>query len=317
WPAARRNLAVRMAFLGALAPVSVFLAFAFISYFVPPSDLFHRLLALDVHTAGGIAGAAVTLITFLDFTLVRQRFCTTICPYGYLQGILGDDNTLLVHYRDESHLCVECKKCVRVCHMGIDIRKSPFQIECVHCGECIDACVDVLHRIGKQGLIHYTWGERGETLGDRDAWYRRIGIRDAKRVIVLLLLACYGCALFVALSMRHAVLVQISPERASLYRLDGARVYNRFRFRIANRGKARSAVVFSIAQLSGATLVMPHNPVPADAGTANQGTFEISRPLDAAKDEVEHFSIIATPVGGGAADTFAETFLSPPPRNSP
>ena len=53
---------------------------------------------------------------------VRQRFCTTVCPYGYLQGMLGDGNTLLVHYRDEDHDCIECKKCVRVCPMGIDIR---------------------------------------------------------------------------------------------------------------------------------------------------------------------------------------------------
>ncbi len=45
--------------------------------------------------------------------------------------------------------------------MGIDIRQSPFQIECVHCGECIDACDEILARLGKPGLIHYAWGEKG------------------------------------------------------------------------------------------------------------------------------------------------------------
>ncbi|MBP6212236.1 MAG: 4Fe-4S binding protein, partial [Pyrinomonadaceae bacterium] len=79
---------------------SVFLAFVFISYFVQPGDLFGRLISFDIVTAGGIAGAAVTLVTFVDFAFLRQRFCTTVCPYGYLQGILGDDNTLVVHYRD-------------------------------------------------------------------------------------------------------------------------------------------------------------------------------------------------------------------------
>ena len=112
-------------------------------------------------------------MTFLDFTLVRQRFCTTVCPYGYLQGMLGDGNTLLVHYRDETHDCIECKKCVRVCPMGIDIRKSPFQIECIHCAECIDACDEILARLKKPGLIHYTWGEKGELLADTTPrpWY--------------------------------------------------------------------------------------------------------------------------------------------------
>jgi polyferredoxin len=316
WSARRRNWAVRGLFLAILAPASVFLAFAFISYFVPPADLFHRLLAFDLHTAGGISGAAVSIITFLDFTLVRQRFCTTVCPYGYLQGILGDNNTLLVHYRDEGHQCIECKKCVRVCHMGIDIRNSPFQIECVHCGECIDACVDVLGRLGKKGLIHYTWGEHGGELGGKEPWYSRIGIRDAKRVVVLVLLLCYGCGLFVALSMRRDLLVQIDPERATLYRLNGSRVYNRFRFQIANRGHARSAVVFSLQQLRAATLEITPNPAPVAAGATQQGAFEISRPLASSTEEVDHFSIVATPVGGGPPDIFPMTFLSPPQRSS-
>jgi len=314
WPAGRRSLVVRALFLAALAPVSVFLAFVFISYFVAPRDLLARLLALDLHTAGGIAGAAVTIVTFLDFTLVRQRFCTTVCPYGYLQGILGDNNTLLVHYRDQGHDCIECQKCVRVCHMGIDIRDSPFQIECVHCGECIDACVDVLGRMGKKGLIHYTWGEKGGEAGEREPWLRRLGLRDAKRMIVVLLLLAYGCGLFVALGMRRAVLVQISPERASLYRLEGSRVYNKFRFNIANRGHARSAVIFSLEQLPAATLAISQNPVAVDAGKTVQGEFEISRPLASSTEEVVHFQIAASPVGGGPAESFPMTFLSPEQR---
>lgn len=145
----------------------MFLAFVFISYFVEPRDLFWRLVSFDIKTAGGIAGATTTLITFLDFTLVRQRFCTTVCPYGYLQGMLSDENTLIVHYRDENRECIECKKCIRVCEMGIDIRTSPYQIECIHCGECIEACADVLGKLGKQGLIHYAWGEHGEVLEEK------------------------------------------------------------------------------------------------------------------------------------------------------
>ena len=160
WDKQKRELLGRAIFLLLLRLVSVVLAFVFISYFVEPRDLFRRLMSLDIRTAGGIAGATTTLITFLDFWLLRQRFCTTVCPYGYLQGILGDGNTLLVHYRDPDHECIECKKCVRVCEMGIDIRNSPFQIECIHCADCIDACNEVLGRLGKKGLIHYSWGDR-------------------------------------------------------------------------------------------------------------------------------------------------------------
>jgi polyferredoxin len=145
----------RAVFYGVLSVASVFLAFVFTSYFVEPWDLLGRLLHFDLHTAGGITGGAVTLFTFLDFTFVRQRFCTTVCPYGYLQEVL-QDKALLVLYSDGTggqKACIECGKCVRVCEMGIDIRNSPYQIECVHCGECIDACEDVLRRIGRPGLI--------------------------------------------------------------------------------------------------------------------------------------------------------------------
>ena len=87
----------------ALAAASVVLAFVFIAYFVEPRDLARRLASLDLHTTAGISGAAVTLLTFVDFAFLRLRFCTTACPYGYLQGMLSDGKTLLVEYRDESH----------------------------------------------------------------------------------------------------------------------------------------------------------------------------------------------------------------------
>jgi len=314
WKPKVRDRVVRACFLGIVAAGSVFLAFIFISYFVEPRDLWRRLASLDLKTAGGISGAVVTLVTFLDFSLVRQRFCTTVCPYGYLQGMLGDGNTLLVHYRDQTHECIECKKCVRICPMGIDIRKSPFQIECIHCAECIDACDEILGRLGKPGLIHYAWGEQGEMVSESRGkpWYYRLGLRDAKRVVVLLVLLFYGSGLFVALGMRQAVLVRISPDRGNaLYRVDGGRVYNRFRYRIANRGSKPSAVVFSLQQLPGASLAMAPNPVPLKAGESVQGDFEISAPAARRADMVSHFTILTSTVPDQDTDTFPMTFLAP------
>ncbi len=183
--ARRARLWLRRAlFYAAVGVASVLLAFIFISYFVEPRDLFRRLLSLRYpHRRRHLRRGRHRWSTFLDFTLLRLRFCTTVCPYGYLQGMLGDGNTLLVHYRDETHECIECKKCVRVCPMGIDIRQSPFQIECIHCAECIDACDEILARLNKPGLIHYAWGEKGPLASQqRQPW-------DAKRIIVLLVLA--------------------------------------------------------------------------------------------------------------------------------
>jgi len=297
----KRLVLARLAFYAVLAAASVFLAFTFIAYFVEPRDLAHRLATFDIRTAGGIAGATVTLLTFLDFSFLRLRFCTTACPYGYLQGMLSDGNTLLVEYRDERHTCIECKKCVRDCPKEIDIRQSPLQIECVHCGECIDSCNTILARLKRPGLIHYSWGTGPQRF--------RL---DAKRIVLLLVLFFYGCGLFAALSMRRDVLVHIAPDRATLYRTgpDG-RIYNLFRYTLANRSRKPAAVIFSVDHLPGAALSFPANPVPLKAGQSAQGEFEISAPSGHRADLVTHFEIRTGTIPEQVTDTFPMTFLAP------
>jgi len=312
WSAGPRKILSKFMFYAIAAGVSVVLAFVFISYFVEPHDLLRRLLSFDIKTAGGIAGATTTLLTLLDFLFLRQRFCTTVCPYGYLQGMLGDGDTLIVHYRDESHECIECKKCVRVCHMGIDIRTSPYQIECIHCGECIDACVDVLGRLGKQGLIHYVWGEKGEMLGAGNRpWFQKLGIRNGKRVVVLLILLFYAAGLFTALSMRRTVLVHIAPDRTTMYRLgaDGT-VYNRFRLQVANRGHAQAIAQFSIEGLPGTKFVGFENAIIVDGGQSAEREVEIAAPPPSPLlPGVNHFLLVSHV--GNETDKVEETFIMP------
>lgn len=295
---AKKSLPKKLAkplFLIAAAAASVFLAFIFIAYFVEPRDLFQRLASLDLHTPAGICGASVTLITFLDFTLVKQRFCTTVCPYGYLQGLLGDDRTLLVHYVDPNGACIECKKCVRVCPMDIDIRKSPFQIECIHCADCIDACGDIMARLKKPNLIRYGWGVKGEPW----RW-------TARRIVVLGILLAYAGGLTFALSTRRAVLVHVAPMRETLYRTgaDG-RIYNRFRYQIANRGAQPAIVTIALRDLPGAALVIDSNPLRVAAGKQSTGEFEVARPVSSGDPLVTHFEIDA------GADRIPMTFLAP------
>jgi cytochrome c oxidase accessory protein FixG len=308
----KRQLLTRGLFYGALLIASIFLSFVFIAYFVEPRDLFSRLLALDIKTAGGIAGAATTLITFLDFAFVRTHFCTTICPYGYLQGMFSDKHTLIVEYRDDHHDCIECKKCVRVCHMGIDIRKSPYQMECIHCGECVDACDDILGRLGKPGLIQYTWGEHGQLLKDKaTSWRNRLGLRDAKRVGVLLVLLFYASGLFVALSMRHNVLVRIAPVRTTMFRLgpDG-QVYNQFRMTIANRQNHEAEVRLTLNGLPGAQIQLPQ-PLKLRATETLQQEFEVAALANSLPPGVNHFSITAQVAPNQESNTFEMTFITP------
>ena len=306
-------------FYGVLAIASVFLAFVFTSYFLEPRDLLERLAHFDLVTVGGITGATVTLITFLDFTLVRQKFCTTVCPYGYLQGMLQDKHTLLVSYIDgtgEAKDCIECKKCVRVCEMGIDIRESPFQIECVHCGDCIDACEDVLRKLGKPGLIHSAWGEAPKAQVLLEPWYKRWGFRDAKRVVILLIMTFYLSGLALALSLRRPVLVEINPDRSTMYKvLDDGRIANLIRLKLATRTGRATQVRLWVDGLPGADLALSANPVLLKPGESFEHTVELRAPFVQDGQDVHHIRILAQADGDRRADTEEMTFITPLKRN--
>ena len=311
-----KDAAAKGLFYGILGLASVFLAFVFTSYFVHPRDLLGRLLHFDLVTVGGITGAVVTLFTFLDFTLVRQKFCTTICPYGYIQGMLQDKHTLLVAYQDgvgEAKDCIDCKKCVRVCEMEIDIRNSPYQIECIHCGDCIDACEDILRKVGKPGLIHYAWGENPKVAtGQKEAWYLRWGFRDAKRVVIFGIMACYLGGLALALSLRRPVLVEINPDRATMYKLlDDGRVANMIRLKLANRTGRNVQVRLWVEGLPGADLALPANPVALKPGESFERTVELRAPFVQDGEDVHHIRILAQSDAARKSDAEEMTFITP------
>ena len=112
---------------------------------------------------------ATTLIILFNFGWFKEQLCTFICPYGRLQSVLMDEDSLVVAYDErrgeprkdrkrlsqESGDCINCYKCVVVCPTGIDIRHG-IQMECIACTSCIDACDEVMRVTKKpKGLIRY------------------------------------------------------------------------------------------------------------------------------------------------------------------
>lgn len=122
---------------------------------------------------------ANTAAFYLVFSWFREQACIYVCPYGRLQGVLLNKNSLVISYdhvrgeppgkikRNDPNPdlgdCIDCKQCVAVCPTGIDIRNGT-QLECVNCTACIDACDDIMDKVGRpRGLIRYASQEGIET----------------------------------------------------------------------------------------------------------------------------------------------------------
>ncbi|MFH0736824.1 MAG: cytochrome c oxidase accessory protein CcoG [bacterium] len=122
------------------------------------------------HTTGLTIMVIFSFLFYLVFSRFREQACTMVCPYGRLQGVLLDQNSIVIAYdyiRGEERGkivrnsprnngdCIDCKLCVDVCPTGIDIRNGT-QLECVNCTACIDACDTVMEKVKfPKGLIRY------------------------------------------------------------------------------------------------------------------------------------------------------------------
>lgn len=122
------------------------------------------------HLSGFIGVIFFSSLFYFIFSRFREQACVIVCPYGRLQGVLLDQNSLVVAYdfvrgeprgvkrKNEEELkgdCIDCFHCVDVCPTGIDIRDG-IQLECVNCTACIDACNAIMTKVNKpKGLIRY------------------------------------------------------------------------------------------------------------------------------------------------------------------
>ncbi|MDP4954300.1 MAG: cytochrome c oxidase accessory protein CcoG, partial [Flavobacteriales bacterium] len=154
--------------------ISFFIANTFLAYIIGSEALLDIVTSpVSEHFGGFVAIAIFTSVFFAVFSLAREQVCTFVCPYGRLQSVLLDRNSLVVAYdnvrgetrgkirkgedRQEAKKgdCIDCNLCVNVCPTGIDIRNGT-QLECINCTACIDACDHMMESVGmEKGLVRF------------------------------------------------------------------------------------------------------------------------------------------------------------------
>jgi len=218
------------------------------------------------------------------FAWFREQACTLVCPYGRLQSVLLDKNSIVVAYdnvrgeprapmernkpRDNVGDCVECNACVAVCPTGIDIRHGT-QLECVNCTACIDACNNTMRKVNlPEGLIRYSSEDALETRGRSLKMTGRVAIYGIIFVILSTLLTYL-------LVTRSDVETTILRPPGSLYtETEDGVIRNLYSVKLINKTHDDVPISFRVKAPEAASIAMvgPAPTVPAD-GLAESGFF--------------------------------------------
>ncbi|WP_151720287.1 cytochrome c oxidase accessory protein CcoG [Gemmobacter serpentinus] len=226
---------------------------AWVFYFTDAPTLARDLVAGTAHPVAYTTIAILTLTTFAFGGFFREQVCIYACPWPRIQAAMMDEDTLTIGYRDwrgeprGKHRkaegaeklgdCIDCMACVNVCPMGIDIRDGQ-QMACITCGLCIDACNDVMDKIGKPpNLIGYlaltdeTRERAGE--GPKSVWKH---VFRPRTVLYTVLWAGVGIGLVVALFLRSDIDMNVTPVRNPLFvTLSDGTIRNAYDIRLRNK----------------------------------------------------------------------------------
>ncbi|MDR0212604.1 MAG: cytochrome c oxidase accessory protein CcoG [Comamonas sp.] len=307
--------------------VSLWTGFTFVGYFVPIRELGMQLMALQ-------GSWQIFWVLFYGFATygnagyMRDQVCKYMCPYARFQSAMFDKDTMIVSYdaaRGETRGprkkevdykaeglgdCIDCKLCVQVCPVGIDIRNG-LQHECIGCGLCIDACNSVMDKMEyPRGLIRLTTQN-----AVAKAWKHAQVIRRIFRPRVLIystVLIALSAAMIASLVMREPVKVDVIRDRASLSRIvAGGKLENVYRLQIMNATESEQRYRISAVGLEHLEVASEQEVTVSSAetrgiavrlqipyGSANPGSHTI------------HFNLDSVQTGGGRVSEKA-VFLVP------
>ncbi|EUJ10418.1 cytochrome c oxidase accessory protein FixG [Methylophilaceae bacterium 11] len=230
---------------------SMWTGFTFLGYFSPIRDLMQHIVVFN------LSGWETFWICFYGFAtygnagFLREQVCKYMCPYARFQSAMFDDNTLIVAYDEQRgeprsgrsrHVkaeavglgdCIDCKMCVQVCPVGIDIRDG-LQYECISCGLCIDACNDIMDKMEyPRNLIRFSTKTDMEQPQLSTSILRKV-LRPRVLIYSAILLVV-SIGLVVSLAVRTPFKVDVVRDRGVMARFtsDG-HIENVYRLQITN-----------------------------------------------------------------------------------
>jgi cytochrome c oxidase accessory protein FixG len=250
-PLSARKAALKTAKHATWIALSLWTGFTFVGYFTPIRELAVNVASLDTGPWQSFWILFYGFATYGNAGWMREQVCKYMCPYARFQGVMFDQDTMVVTY-DASRGdprgargrkvdakaqglgdCVDCTMCVQVCPTGIDIRDG-LQYECIGCAACIDACDQVMDKMGyARGLIRYSTSNAVANGWDFPRMVKRVFRPRVLIYSVVLLLIILGTG--ISLYARVPLKLDVLRDRASLMReVEDGQIENVYRLLIMN-----------------------------------------------------------------------------------
>ncbi|MGI9481632.1 MAG: cytochrome c oxidase accessory protein CcoG, partial [Hyphomicrobiales bacterium] len=312
---------------------------AWIFYFADAPSLARNLVTGEAPFVAYSTVAILTATTYIFAGFMREQVCTYMCPWPRIQGAMLDEDSLVVTYNDwrgeprSRHQkkaakagetvgdCVDCNACVAVCPMGIDIRDGQ-QLECITCALCIDACDNVMEKIGKpKNLISYTTlrdYNTNATGGDAPTTWRSF-IRP--RTLIYVGVWCLiGLVMLCVLATRDRMGINVLHDRNPLFvQLSDGGIRNGYTVKILNMELRPRTFTLDLNGLEGATMVMagsdaaPGRRLMIEVGPDKLRTVQVyvSAAPTGLAGETTSFQFVATEVEGRETATYDAAFKAP------
>lgn len=223
-------------------------AFAWVCYFYNAPSLLEDVANFQVSPGGLSWLLGLTASTYFFAGFIREKVCLYMCPYGRFQSAMLDNNSSIVTYHDwrgeprgkydpnspSIGDCIDCKKCVVVCPMGIDIRNG-LQLACIGCGLCVDACNSVMESL-KRPLYLIGYDSVRSTNDKIKGLVHSNRAMFIKIIIFTTLLLIFSSGLTYSLLTKEPIKITILQDRNSFFtRLPDGSIRNNYELKIHNK----------------------------------------------------------------------------------
>jgi cytochrome c oxidase accessory protein FixG len=280
--------------------ISFLIANIFLAYIIGSDALLEIITDHPKNHVNGLISIFIfSGIFYWVFAWFREQVCIIACPYGRLQGVMIDKNTIVVAYdylrgekrgrlnKNEKERtlgdCVDCNQCVEVCPTGIDIRNGT-QLECINCTACMDVCDNVMNKSKlPEGLIRYTSEENIEK-GESKIFNNRV--KSYSMVLLLLI----SLLVFFMMS-RSPIATTILRAKGQIYQVQEETISNLYTFNLLNKTMFKTEVNFKLHSHKGIIQFIGENIIVVKQQDIYKGTMFIYLYTDQLKSPNEKLTI--------------------------